>query len=109
MKYLNKDAGIQVIIGNDVWIGNDVKLMEGITIGDGAVIGTGAVVTKDVEPYSVYAGVPAKKIKLRFSEEQIEELVKIKWWDKDEEFIRNNVKASVFDDVDRFISLFKEN
>ena len=74
------------IIGNDVWIGNGAIIINGVTIGDGAVIGAGAVVAKDVPPYTIVAGVPAKPIKKRFKEDIIERLEKIHWWDwpKDE-------------------------
>ena len=68
-------------IGNDVWIGNDVIILNGVHIGDGAVIGAGSVVTKDVEPYSVVGGNPAKLIKKRFTDKQIEELLELKWWE----------------------------
>lgn len=68
-------------IGNDVWIGAQAIILGGISIGDGAVIAANSVVTKDVEPYSIMAGSPAKLIKKRFSEEVIQELLKLKWWD----------------------------
>ena len=68
-------------IGSDVWIGVDVKIKSGLNIGVGAVIGAGAVVTKDVEPYSVVAGVPAKHLKFRFKEGVIEQLLDSKWWE----------------------------
>ena len=77
-------------IGNDVWIGNNAIIKYGIKIGDGAIIGSGAVVTKDVEPYSIVGGVPAKIIKYRFPQEQIEFLINFKWWDKDLEWIKKN-------------------
>lgn len=77
-------------IGNDVWIGNNAIIKYGIKIGDGAIIGSGAMVTKDVEPYSIVGGVPAKIIKYRFPEEQIEFLENLKWWDKDLEWLKNN-------------------
>lgn len=67
-------------IGNDVWIGDSVSILNGITVGDGAIIATGAVVTKDVPPYAVVGGIPAKVIKYRFKEEEIQELLEIKWW-----------------------------
>ena len=70
----------KVLIGNDVWIGECVYIMPGVTIDDGAVIGTHAVVTKDVEPYSVVAGVPAKEIRKRFDTEMIDSLREIQWW-----------------------------
>lgn len=76
---------LDVIIGNDVWIGCRAIIMAGVTIGDGAVIGSGAVVTKDVPPYSVVGGAPAKIIKYRFDEETIQRLLKVKWWNYDPE------------------------
>lgn len=91
------EAGISVMIGNDVWIGADAKIMEGITIGDGAVVAAGAVVLKDVEPYAIVAGVPAKVIKYRFNEEEREWLLQLKWWDKPEKWIREN--AGHFTDI----------
>ncbi len=69
-------------IGNDVWIGANVTLMDGITVGDGAVIGACSVVTKDVPPYAIIGGNPAKVIKYRFSDEHIRALIDIKWWNK---------------------------
>lgn len=94
-----------VVIGNDVWIGQGVSIMSGITIGDGAVIGTGAVVTKNVEPYAIVGGIPAKVIRYRFPKEQIEKLLKIKWWDMDTNWLEKNGKY--FTDVNTFISLFE--
>lgn len=80
-----------VIIGNDVLISLNVIILEGITVGDGAVIGAGAVVTKDVKPYEVVGGVPAKHIKYRFPSDQIEKLLKIQWWDWDISKINRNI------------------
>ena len=102
-KYIDEKSGIQVKIGNDVWIGNDVILIEGVTVGDGAVVAAGAVVTKDIEPYAVYGGVPAVKIKDRFPEDKIEKLLKLKWWDMDEAAIIEKVRNGEFDDVDVLI------
>lgn len=81
----------KVTVGNDVWIGTRAMIMGGVTIGDGAVIGAGAVVTKDVPPYAVVGGVPAKIIRFRFSEDQIEDLLKLKWWDKPEDVLKANM------------------
>ncbi len=81
-----------VTIGNDVWIGANVILLPGVTIGDGAVIAAGAVVTKDVEPYAVAGGVPARIIKYRFSEEKIRLLEEIRWWEWPEEEIERNIE-----------------
>ena len=72
-----------VIIGNDVWIGTNAVIMSGIKIGDGAVIGAYSLVTKDVEPYTIVGGNPAKIIRKRFSDEVIKELLDFKWWDLD--------------------------
>ena len=80
-----------IIIGNDVWIGSNVLINDGVTIGDGSVIAAGAVVTKDVEPYSIVGGVPAKEIKKRFTTAQIDKLLLLKWWDKDIKWIKSNV------------------
>jgi virginiamycin A acetyltransferase len=80
------------IIGNDVWIGHKVTIMPGINIGDGAIIATNATVTKNVEPYAIVGGNPAKVIKMRFSKEEIDDLLKIKWWDWDIEKITKNVQ-----------------
>lgn len=80
-----------IVIGNDVWIGYDAIIMAGVHIGDGAVIGTRAVVTKDVPPYTIVGGVPARKIKMRFDSETVDELLKLKWWDWTSEKIKNNL------------------
>ena len=82
-----------IIIGNDVWIGYEAVILSGVTIGDGAVIGCRAVVTKDVPPYTIVGGVPAKPIRKRFDEETIKELQKIKWWDWPEEKITEKIQA----------------
>jgi len=91
-KYIDDGKTIVVEIGNDVWIGNNVLIMDGVKIGDGAVIAAGAIVTKDVDPYTVIGGVPARIIKKRFSENQIDYLLRLKWWNKDISWIKRNVK-----------------
>ena len=82
-----------IMIGNDVWIGYEAVILSGVTIGDGAVIGCRAVVTKNVPPYTIVGGVPAKPIRKRFDEETIKELQKIKWWDWPEEKIAGKIPA----------------
>lgn len=80
-----------ITIGNDVWIGSRVMVLGGVSIGDGAVIGAGAVVTKDVPPYAIVAGVPARIINYRFSEAVIGKLEKINWWDKTDAVLRQHI------------------
>ena len=82
-----------IVIGNDVWIGYEAVIMQGVTIGDGAIIGTRAVVTKDVPPYSIIGGVPAKPIRKRFSDEVISQLLEIKWWDWSDDKVKENISA----------------
>lgn len=96
----------KVTIGHDVWIGHSATIMPGVTIGTGAVIGAGAVVTKDVAPYTIVAGVPAKPIRLRFPKELIRELLESKWWDWD----RNKLEKcfSELCDVQAFKKLIHE-
>ena len=95
------ENGTVVEIGNDVWVGNDVRIIGGVKIGDGAVIGSCALVTKDVEPYSIVGGVPAKVIKKRFSDDIISKLLETKWWNKDAEWISSN--AEIFDNVENLL------
>jgi acetyltransferase-like isoleucine patch superfamily enzyme len=90
-------------IGNDVWIGNDVVIMDGVKVGDGAIIGAGALVTKNIPPYSVVGGVPAKIIKMRFDQATIDKLLSVKWWNRDFEWIKNN--ADSFSNVTSFIKI----
>lgn len=97
-KWLDENNKIQINIGNDVWIANNSVILEGVSIGDGSVVCAGAVVTKDVPPYAIVGGVPAKVIRYRFDEKQIQYLLQLKWWDKPEEWIKNY--AQYFDDID---------
>ncbi|MCR5410316.1 MAG: CatB-related O-acetyltransferase [Lachnospiraceae bacterium] len=88
-------------VGSDVWIGNDVRIMGGVSIGDGAVVGAGALVTRDLPPFSVNVGVPAKTIRYRFSEDEIRALKEEAWWDKDEAWIASNIDR--FSDIREFL------
>lgn len=81
-----------VFIGNDVWIGANVVILPGVTVGDGAILAAGAVITKDVEPYAIVGGVPAKLIRKRFDDKTIEIFLKIKWWDWPVEKIEENIE-----------------
>ncbi|MBS4985829.1 MAG: CatB-related O-acetyltransferase [Hungatella hathewayi] len=82
-----------IVVGNDVWIGYEAVIMAGVTIGDGAVIGARAVVTKDVPPYTIVGGVPAKEIRKRFPEETVAALLEMKWWDWPRERIAEKIGA----------------
>jgi virginiamycin A acetyltransferase len=87
-------------IGNDVWIGFNSTIMPGIKIGDGAIIATNSTVTKNVEPYSIVGGNPAKEIKKRFTKEQIEKLLEIKWWNWEIEKITENVQNLTSENIE---------
>lgn len=89
-----------IAIGNDVWIGYEAVVMQGVTIGDGAIIGARAVVTKDIPPYTIVGGVPAKPIRKRFSDEIISRLLEIKWWDWPDEKIKRNISAIQSGNID---------
>ncbi len=95
------DDNFSVVAGNDVWIGDRVLIKGGVRIGDGAVIGMGAVVTKDVPPYAVVGGAPARIIKMRFSENQISELLSQNIWEKPIEWIEEN--AEKFESIESFL------
>jgi acetyltransferase-like isoleucine patch superfamily enzyme len=96
-----------VIIENDVWIGTGATILSGVTIRNGAVIGAGSIVTKDVSPYSVVAGNPAKLIKKRFDDEVIYKLLEIKWWEWNVERIKENVPHMLSQEVEEFIRINK--
>lgn len=87
------------IIGNDVWFGHEAMIMQGVKIGDGAIIAARSVVVKDVSPYTIVGGNPAKTIRNRFSNEIIEQLLKIQWWNWDYEKITRNIPAIVGADI----------
>ncbi len=92
-----------IVIGNDVWIGYEAAILAGVTIGSGAIIGSRAVVTKDVPPYTIVGGVPARPIRKRFSEEKIAALLALKWWDWPRERIEKNIEAIQTGQWDRLL------
>lgn len=98
---------ISTQIGNDVWIGANAMIKGGVKIGDGAIIGAGSVVTKDVPPYAIWVGVPAKLLRYRFDSETIEFLLDLQWWDKEEEWLRENWRS--FHNSDEFVSRFRKS
>ncbi len=108
MKYAKHsyEASEATVIGNDVWIGEGVFIKSGVKIGNGAVIGMGSVVTKDVPDYAVAAGVPARIIRKRFADDQIDKLLHAKWWDWDDEMLFKY--APFFNDTDAFLKRIEE-
>lgn len=93
------------VIGNDVWIGYEAVIMPGVKIGDGAVIGTRAVVTKDVPPYTIVGGVPAKPIRRRFDDATVEKLEALRWWDWDEDRLKRALPAIQAGDITALAAL----
>ncbi len=90
LPYVSQKPTISIDIGSDVWIGDNVIILPNVSIGHGCIIGAGSVVTKSFKPYTVIAGVPAKKIKMRFNNQVVEELLASKWWDWNEAKIKEN-------------------
>lgn len=80
-----------IVIGNDVWIGAGSVILDGVTIGDGEIVAAGSIVSKDIAPYTIVGGIPAKPIKKRFDDAKIEELLQLKWWEKEESWIKENL------------------
>lgn len=101
-RFVDDEKKYNISIGNDVWIGWGVMITDGVTIGDGAVIGAESLVNSDVEPYAIYAGTPAKRIGSRFDEATVEKLLKLRWWDKDEAWLKEH--ADDFIHPDKFLS-----
>jgi acetyltransferase-like isoleucine patch superfamily enzyme len=95
-----------IVVGSDTWVTNGCTVMSGVTIGDGAVVGTKAVVAKDVRPYAIVVGNPAREIRRRFSDDHIEALLRIRWWDWPTEQVKQHVDLIAGPDIDAFIARF---
>ncbi len=100
------EEGKVLKIGNDVWIGTNVTIFDGVVIGDGAVIGANSLVVRDVEPYSINVGSPAKIVRYRFPQSHISYLLNFKWWDKDLDWIKDN--ADLFENIEKLKSVYKQ-
>lgn len=107
LTYIDDERKYVLSIGNDVWIGSNVIFTDGLHIGDGAIIAAGAVVTKDVPPYAIVGGVPAKIIRYRFTDEEIEKLNSIKWWQWD--FDKLKQQSHLFNNINEFLKSVQGN
>lgn len=94
----------KTVIGSDVWIGTNVTILNGVKIGDGSVIGANTIVTKDVPPYSIVVGNPGKIVKFRFDEKQIEELLRLKWWELPKDILIKNFDLFKSKDITMIIN-----
>lgn len=104
-KYLNEFSDIK--IGNDVWFGANVIVVDGVNISDGVIVAAGSVVTKDIPPYAIVGGVPAKIIRYRFNQNEINELLCSKWWDNDFSFLKKNFKY--FHNIHDYVKFINKN
>lgn len=102
-----RQPAARVVIGHDVWIGRSAIVLPGVRIGDGAVVGAGAVVTKDVAPYAIVAGNPARLIRFRFDATTVDRLQAVRWWDQDEAALRR--LGPYVRDVHRFLDLLERD
>lgn len=100
LSFVNGDYLVE--IGNDVWIGDRVTIMDGVKIGDGAIIGSNALVTKDIAPYTINVGVPARVIRKRFTDDEISSLKKTQWWNNDISWLQEN--AHYFENINSFLN-----
>jgi len=105
-KYADEEHEYGAIIGNDVWIGYNAVVMGGVKIGDGAIIAAGALVNKDVEPYTIVAGVPSRVVGQRFTTDQISWLMNFRWWERPISWIKEH--AEDFDDIEEFIQKYQK-
>lgn len=103
-----QNAG-DTVIGNDVWIGSEAMIMPGIKIGDGAVIGSRALVTKDVEPYTIVGGSPARPLKKRFGEEHIKTLLEINWWNWEERILSEAIPIICSNNIEALYEFYQQN
>lgn len=97
-----------ITIGSDVWIGEGAIIFSGANIGDGAIIGARTIVTKNIEPYSVVVGAPMQVKRKRYTDEQIEQLLKIKWWSWEDYKVRENVSLFMSNDIEKFLTIHKK-
>ena len=102
---IERREGTFTSLGNDVWIGQGAVIMPGVKIGDGAIVGAQTLVTKNVAPYSIVVGSPAKHIRYRFEREIIDQLLEIKWWNWEKSRIEKSIPE--FSDIKRFVSKYK--
>lgn len=108
LEFFKKRSDRKAYIGNDTWIGHGAIIMPEVKIGNGAVVGSGAIVTKDVEPYTIVVGIPAKPVRKRFSEDVITKLESIKWWNWSYEKIKENFNDFLMD-IDKFVEKHYES
>lgn len=105
-RFYDKEREIAFRIGNDCWVGNDVCFIGGVCVGDGAVVLSRALVTKDVPPYAIVGGIPARVIGYRYDEDTIKFLLKVQWWNKDVEWLKEHWE--LFCDMDTFKKYFRD-